>query len=110
MAMDVTVMVYGFIKEKGIGKEPPMTWSWENDGGGYMLSTLIDPWLLYPMAAMRVGLGPAVRWLRWGNILGVMIKLKDDISGAIHHNAEYLVAQGPLARSIGSPFRAIEPA
>ena len=83
MAMDVTVMVYGFIKGKGTGKEPPMTWSWENDEDGYMLSTLIDPWLLYPLAAVRVGLGPAARWLRWGNILGVMIKLKDDISGGV---------------------------
>ena len=52
MTMDVTVMVYGTISDKGIGKEPPMTWSWENDADGYMLSTLIDPWLLYPLAAM----------------------------------------------------------
>lgn len=84
MTMDTTVMVYGFIKGKGTGKEPPMTWSWENDEDGYMLSTLIDPWLLYPMGAIRVGLKPTLLWLKWGNILGVMIKLKDDISGAVH--------------------------
>ncbi len=84
MAMDVTVMVYGTTKEKGIGKEPPMTWSWENDEDGYMLSTLIDPWLLYPLGAIRVGLKYALMWPRWGNILGVMIKLKDDLSGGVY--------------------------
>jgi choline dehydrogenase-like flavoprotein len=83
MAMDTTVMVYGFIRESGIGKEPPMTWSWENDDAGYMLSTLIDPWLLYPLMAARVGVGRALMWPRWKNILGVMIKLKDEISGGV---------------------------
>lgn len=86
MTMDTTVMVYGFTREKGIGKEPPMTWSWENDEDGYMLSTLIDPWLLYPLGAIRVGLRYALKWPRWGNILGVMIKLKDDISGGVYPN------------------------
>ncbi len=84
MTMDTTVMVYGFIKDRGIGKEPPMTWSWENDEDGYMLSTLVDPWLLYPLGAVRVGIRHALRWPRWGNILGVMIKLKDDISGGVY--------------------------
>ncbi len=84
MTMDTTVMVYGLDKEKGTGKEPPMTWSWENDDEGYMLSTLIDPWLLYPLGAVRVGLKPALMWPRWGNLLGVMIKLKDDISGGVY--------------------------
>lgn len=83
MAMDVTVMVYGMDSERGTGNEPPMTWSWENDDEGYMLSTLIDPWLLYPLGAMRVGLKPALTWPKWGNVLGVMIKLKDDLSGGV---------------------------
>ena len=49
-----------------------------------MLSTLTDPWLLYPLAAVRKGFGPALRWLQWHKMLGVMIKLKDDISGGIY--------------------------
>jgi len=84
MTMDVTTMVYGMSREKGTGKEPPMTWSWENQQAGYMLSTLTDPWLLYPLAAVRKGLGPALYWLRWNRLLGIMIKLKDDISGGIY--------------------------
>jgi len=84
MTMDTTVMIYGASREKGTGKEPPMTWSWENPEAGYMLSTLTDPWLLYPLAAIRKGIGPALRWLQWHKMLGVMIKLKDDICGGIY--------------------------
>ena len=83
MTMDVTVMVYGFIKERGTGNEPPMTWSWENLDTGYMLSTLIDPWLLYPMITTLKGLRYPLYWPKWNNILGVMIKLKDAISGGV---------------------------
>ncbi|MBP8128312.1 MAG: GMC family oxidoreductase [Candidatus Hydrogenedentes bacterium] len=83
MTMDTTVMVYGFGKEPGIGREPPMTWSWENEAEGYMLSTLADPWLMYPLIAMRKGLGHTLRWTQWDRLLGVMIKLKDNISGGV---------------------------
>ncbi len=83
MTMDTTTMVYGFVKERGTGNEPPMTWSWENLSAGYMLSTLIDPWLLYPIINALKGLRYAATWPRWNNILGVMIKLKDSISGGV---------------------------
>ncbi|MFP4499716.1 MAG: GMC family oxidoreductase N-terminal domain-containing protein [Candidatus Hydrogenedentota bacterium] len=84
MTMDTTVMVYGFSKRPGIGKEPPMTWSWENEAGGYMLSTLADPWLMYPLIAARKGVMPLLRWTRWGQLLGIMIKLKDNLSGGVY--------------------------
>lgn len=84
MAMDTTVMVYGFSKQNGTGNEPPMTWSWENDDGGYMLSTLTDPFLMYPLIAIKKGIGPALRWAQWHKMMGIMIKLKDDISGTIY--------------------------
>ncbi len=83
MTMDVTVMVYGFIKERGIGNEPPMTWSWENAQEGYMLSTLIDPWLNYPIITALKGFRYPLYWPRWNHILGVMIKLKDEVSGGV---------------------------
>jgi choline dehydrogenase-like flavoprotein len=86
MTMDVTVMVYGFVKERGIGNEPPMTWSWENPDVGYMLSTLIDPWLLYPIITTLKGLRYPLYWPKWNNILGVMIKLKDEVSGGVFPN------------------------
>jgi choline dehydrogenase-like flavoprotein len=83
MAMDTTVMVYGFIKESGIGNEPPMTWAYENDEVGYMLSTLLDPWLLFPLINATKGLKYPFYWPRWNRTLGVMIKLKDEISGGV---------------------------
>jgi choline dehydrogenase-like flavoprotein len=83
MTMDTTTMVFGFIRERGTGNEPPMTWSWENLDAGYMLSTLIDPWLLYPIINALKGLRYAATWPRWNNTLGVMIKLKDSISGGV---------------------------
>jgi choline dehydrogenase-like flavoprotein len=83
MTMDVTVMVYGFVKERGIGNEPPMTWSWENPEVGYMLSTLMDPWLLYPLITSLKGLRYPLYWPKWNHILGVMIKLKDAVSGGV---------------------------
>ena len=88
MTMDITVMVYGTIHGKGIGEEPPMTWSWENMDEGYMLSTLMDPWLLYPLINSLKGPKYALTWPRWKNTLGVMIKLKDDISGGVFSNGK----------------------
>jgi choline dehydrogenase-like flavoprotein len=88
MTMDITVMVYGFVKEKGIGNEPPMTWSWENPEAGFMLSTLMDPWLLYPLINILKGPKYALYWPRWNNILGVMIKLKDEVSGGVFPNGK----------------------
>ncbi|HOV76054.1 MAG TPA: GMC family oxidoreductase N-terminal domain-containing protein [Candidatus Hydrogenedentes bacterium] len=88
MTMDITVMVYGFGNEPGIGKEPPMTWSWENPDEGYMLSTLADPWLLFPFIMALKGLRYPLYWPKWNRLLGIMIKLKDDISGGVFPNGK----------------------
>ncbi len=83
LTMDATLMVCGFAKEGGVGREPPMTWSHEDTSAGYMLSTLVDPWLLYPIMAGLKSPRHALTWPRWGNVLGVMIKLKDEVSGGV---------------------------
>jgi len=83
LTMDATLMVYGFSKEEGSGREPPMTWSYEDLDAGYMLSTLVDPWLLFPIMAALKKPRHALSWPRWGNVLGVMTKLKDDVSGGV---------------------------
>jgi choline dehydrogenase-like flavoprotein len=44
---------------------------------------LIDPWLLYPITAALAGPRRALSWGRWGQTLGVMIKLRDEVSGAV---------------------------
>lgn len=83
MAMDTTVIVYGRSRESGNGHEPPMTWSYSDLERGYMLSTLIDPWLLYPVITALSGWRHALSWLAWDRMLGVMIKLKDTLSGEL---------------------------
>ena len=60
MTMDATTLIDGVTPGKGTGKEPPMSWSWDNPDAGYMLSTLTDPWLLYPPAAARKRIENAV--------------------------------------------------
>ena len=88
MTMDTTVMLYGLVKDQGIGNEPPMTWAWENEEEGYMLSTLVDPWLNYPLAMVRDDWKHLRTWSQWNHILGVMIKLTDEISGGVFTNGQ----------------------
>lgn len=83
MTMDTTVMVYGHSPHRGQGDEPPMTWSYADDELGVLYSTLIDPWLMYPIIMARKGPAYPLTWRRWGRTLGVMIKLKDELSGEI---------------------------
>ena len=84
MAMDTTVMVYGWARgQRGMGGDPPMTWSCADDELGVLYSTLIDPWLMYPIIMAMKGPAWPLTWHRWGRTLGVMIKLKDEISGEV---------------------------
>lgn len=83
MALDMTTIIYGQAPFEGNGNEPPMTWSYVDDDLGAMFSTLIDPWLNYPLAMIPKGPEAALTWRGWKNSLGVMIKLKDEISGHI---------------------------
>ncbi|GAB4347569.1 MAG: GMC family oxidoreductase [Candidatus Abyssubacteria bacterium] len=83
MTMDPTVMVYGVAKYRGNSCDPPMSISWCDDENGYMLSTLIDPWLLYPMIMSLKGPKYPFTAIHYRNTLGIMIKVKDDIAGGI---------------------------
>lgn len=99
MAIDATLMVYGVAAGPTQGHEPPMTWYYEDRERGYMLSTLIDPWLMYPIITARKGPRYALSWPRWGRTLGVMIKLKDAVSGDMRHGR-------PLSKPLGDEDRA----
>jgi choline dehydrogenase-like flavoprotein len=83
LAMDSTLMVYGIASGKGIGHEPPMTWGWSDHEHGFMLSTLVDPWLMYPLIMVHKGLRSVLSWPRWGRTLGIMVKIKDEIAGEL---------------------------
>lgn len=83
VGMDTTVMVYGSGSVPGMGSDPPMTWSCVDPALDVMYSTLIDPWLMYPIIMAMKGAAWPLTWRRWGRTLGVMIKLRDEVSGGI---------------------------
>lgn len=83
LTMDSTVIVYGHAPYTGIGQDPPMTWQFADDDLGVLYSTLIDPWLNYPVIMARKGWQYPASWRHWGQTLGVMIKLKDEVSGGV---------------------------
>lgn len=95
LTLDTTVMMYGVTPQRGSGNEPPMTYSWENRDAGYMLSTLMDPWLSYPLV-MRSRLRDVLRWTQWNHLLGVMVKLEDEVSGGI--SADGTISKGLTPR------------
>jgi choline dehydrogenase-like flavoprotein len=83
LAMDLTVIVYGRGKGRGNASEPPMSWSWEDPALEVMFSPLIDPSLLYPIIAGMTKPKRAFTWHQWRQMLGVMIKLRDSLSGEL---------------------------
>jgi len=83
MVMDTTAIVYGKCREEGMSQDPPMAVSWFDDDNGYMLSTLLDPWLLYSVNLSWKGITKPGRLFGYGKSMGIMIKLKDEISGGI---------------------------
>jgi choline dehydrogenase-like flavoprotein len=96
MTMDSTVMVYGRAPFKGTGEDPPMTWSCPDDELGVLYSTLIDPWLMYPLIMALKGPTHPFSWYRWGRTLGVMIKVGDELSGEVFPDGS--VSKGFTAR------------
>ena len=98
MAMDTTVMVYGLARHPGMGGDPPMTWSCADEELDVLYSTLIDPWLLYPIIMMRKGPAWPLTWHRWGRTLGVMIKLRDEVSGGIDEHGRISKGLTPADR------------
>ncbi len=95
MTMDTTAMVYGVAPSEGVGQDPPMTWSCPDDELGVLYSTLIDPWLMYPIVMMTKGPSYALSWPRWSRTVGIMIKLKDEVSGEVR--ADGTVVKGKTA-------------
>ncbi|MBR9990684.1 MAG: FAD-dependent oxidoreductase, partial [Gemmatimonadetes bacterium] len=83
VAMDTTVMVYGSGEVPGMGADPPMTWSFADPELDVMYSTLIDPWLMYPIIMAVKGAAWPFTWPRWGRTLGVMIKVRDEVGGGM---------------------------
>jgi choline dehydrogenase-like flavoprotein len=70
-------------KYKGNAFDPPMSVAYTDDENGYMLSTLIDPWLSYPLIMFAKGIRYPFTWVNYPRTMGVMIKVKDEVAGSI---------------------------
>jgi choline dehydrogenase-like flavoprotein len=86
--MDPTVMVYGVYKEEGTYNCPPMAVGSYDDSNGYILSHLIDPYLLFPIIMGFNGLRQSLKVVNYKKMLGIMIKVKDQISGYLTRDGE----------------------
>lgn len=95
MTMDTTVMIYGTGRAAGIGHDPPMTWACPDDDLGVLYSTLIDPWLMYPIIMATAGPRQALTWPRWKRTMGIMVKLKDEVSGEVHPDGRVIKGKTP---------------
>ncbi|MFC1474826.1 GMC family oxidoreductase N-terminal domain-containing protein [bacterium] len=83
MLMDPTVMVYGVYNGPPTYAEPQMTVGSFDDSGGYILSHLADPLLMYPLIMMLKGPLYPLRMINYHRTMGIMIKVKDEVSGGV---------------------------
>lgn len=83
MLMDPTVMVYGVYDGPPTYADPQMTVGSYDDEHGYILSHLADPLLMYPLIMMMKGPTYPLRFIHYHRTMGIMIKVKDEISGGV---------------------------
>ena len=93
--LDPLVVVYGTYggKLKGVGTcyNAPMTvgsWEFYKDEG-FMLSPLVDPWFLFIAQMGLAGPTKPFKVARYPRIMGVMVKIKDDIAGEVFENGSF---------------------
>lgn len=99
MLMDPTVMVYGKYDGPGTYADPQMSVGSYEDTNGYILSHLMDPWLLYPLILALKGPGYPFTFHRYTRSLGIMIKVKDEIAGGVYADGSISKPMTPRDRS-----------
>lgn len=89
--LDPFVVVYGSYEGKGSAHHPPMTvGSFEfYDSEGFILSPLIDPWISFGLQTALRGPQHMPKLLDYGKMLGIMVKIKDDMAGYINANGSF---------------------
>jgi choline dehydrogenase-like flavoprotein len=80
-------MVYGVQRDKAIGSAsaPQMSvGTYEHhEEGGFILSPIIEPLFLFPASIGMRSPRNLPKWVNYRSILGIMVKIKDDIGGRI---------------------------
>jgi len=84
--MDPTVVVYGEAPFEGTWQDPPVSVvSWEfYDSDGIRVGTIMEPRLLLAMNLLKRSPGRLGMALNYGNLVGILVKVKDDLSGRVH--------------------------
>jgi choline dehydrogenase-like flavoprotein len=84
--MDPTVVVYGEAPFEGNWQDPPVsvvTWEFY-DSDGIRIGTIMEPKLLVAMNLLKKSPGHLGMALKYRNLVGIMAKVKDDLSGRVH--------------------------
>lgn len=88
--MDPVQLVYGIHPECGTCLEPPVSvvsWKWY-DSHGIRLGTMIDPWLMTLLSLAGAGLPHAFKILKYPKMIGVLVKIKDELGGYVDENGQ----------------------
>lgn len=85
-SIDPTIIVYGRQNYlRGNFYDPPMSvGSYEFEKDGFMLASLTDTWLTFPIQAFSKGILKAIKAFYKRNVLGIMVKTKDELAGSIN--------------------------
>ncbi|MEW6441127.1 MAG: GMC family oxidoreductase N-terminal domain-containing protein [bacterium] len=99
--MDPTVVVYGEAPFEGTWIDPPVsvvTWEFY-DSDGIRIGTIMEPRLLLAMNLLRVSPSRIGMGLRYRNLVGILVKVKDDLSGRV-------LADGSVSKQLNENDRA----
>ena len=93
--IDPLILVSGVYKGPesyaGTNFNPPMcVGSWEfYESDSFMVSPIVDPWLLYIMQTGMVAPLKTLQVLKYPQIMSIMVKVKDDMAGAIFPDGSF---------------------
>jgi choline dehydrogenase-like flavoprotein len=88
---DPMTMVYGTIRGSGNGYDIPNTAGSLkfHDTEGIFLADFVDPRFVFPMQMLLTGVKYLPRWLEYGHMLGILVKIKDTPGGRIYSNGAF---------------------
>ena len=88
--VDPTILVYGISPQAGSYKDPlvsVVSWKWY-DSDGIRVGTLIDPWLMTMISLAKAGLKHVPKIFRYRKMIGILIKVKDELGGWVNVKGE----------------------
>lgn len=87
--IDPTVLVYGISPREGSHTDPLVSVvTWEFYDEGIRLGTLMDPRLMTFFSLAKTGVTQAAKALAYNRMIGILVKVKDDLGGYVDTNGE----------------------